>query len=201
MSHSNYGIKVMSLLLVVALILVGCRRSESQPTEPRRTVQDFSLGLVIGLIRVFVIPGILIGMFGLSIFLVMVAETDKYQATSSRFALALGLAGFVLVVILSRFTGFLVPQQPLNVFQHIWPYIIGGFITGVALIAAFHSFLKSRAISILILVLSCTSLSALYFYVFVNELRDALLVSTVSLLVGSLAYVVLFPKVIDDLSG
>ena len=204
--------RALSLLLFAALALTSCANGEpSAPPTPTPTpaptpppiqlppAGDVLAGLIGGTIRIAVVPAILIAMLLLSWRIVRLPSPSTDQRVSKVYALWLGFGVFVLVVILNLYTDFFVPQRPLEAFQRAWLYAVGGFIAGVALLAAVHSFLETRAISILILVLSSASSSAIYFYVLVDGLREAILISTVSLLVGSLAYVVMFPGAVRSL--
>lgn len=153
------------------------------------------------MIRFLVIPSILGGMVWLGWHIVQLPAHSEDQKISKTYAFWLGWVIFVLIVTLSLFSRFFTPEHSINAFGRVWFYVAIGFVAGFAIVAAVHSFLEIRAISALVLILTSSGSIALYFYIFVNTLRDAILLLAVSSLGGALAYVVFFPNVVISLRG
>jgi hypothetical protein len=151
------------------------------------------------LIRVLVIPSILLTVFGLSYKFAYSSSETAEQRVSKMMAFYLGLGIFTLVVILNLSAKLFVPTEPVRMFAGAFGYVIVGSVIGLLLMALVHSLVKTRAISLFVAILASTSLSTLYLYAFWKELRDPITLLSVSLLVGALIYIVLFPDVLRSI--
>lgn len=190
---------LFSIILLVTLLSTSC--ADQDITQPKLTFAKVLLNTLSWIIRFLVVPAILGITVYVSKYIAWLPSENEYQRISKTYAFWLGCVIFVLVVGLNIFTGFLIPDQPVDAFRVALLFVTGGFIVGAAMMAAVHSFIKTRAISIFVLILSSSGLSTMYFYLFVERLRDAILLLAVSMLIGSLAYVVLFPSVVKSFDG
>jgi hypothetical protein len=172
-------------------------------------VSSTVLFLVVLVIRVFVIPFILLAILRLAWVIAHAPSSDKNQEVSKRLAFWLGFAIFVLVVVVSLSTGFLtrsgtdlfsglVSQNPLSD-DVLLSHIALGVILGAAIMAGVHLLIRLRAISIFVALLATTSLAGLYYYILGDQLRDPILVVTISMLIGALAYAMFFPESLTNL--
>lgn len=164
--------------------------SVSLPSTP------FALRLINQIIVWVVVPCILLLLFTVSYVLGVESRAiDEEDRVSRLMGFFLGLAVFVMLVILNLTTNLLIPVQGLDAFARPLQFIITALVAGFATIAAIHLLSATRAGSVIVSILASTSLSALYFYFLTDELRSGILLSAVSFLVGALFYAVLFPGV------
>lgn len=148
------------------------------------------------LITVFVVPAILLMLLYLAIQIALVRGSEL-STTSRSLALLFGFGIFVLFVVLNL-NSDLLPSSKLASYSRAINdpplYIIGGFIIGLIIMALIDLLITARAVAFLIIVLTSTSLIALYLYIFIADSRSPLLQSTVSLLLGVLLYGVVRPR-------
>lgn len=153
-----------------------------------------------GIFVVLVIPGVLLLLFSLSLILAGKAESDHPDRRVRRImSLWLGIAVFALLVILNLFTDAFVPREPLHISEAPWGHVAVAVSAGAVLLAAIHELRKSSLMAILIAVLSAGSLTTLYFYIFIEKLREPVVIYAPSIVVGALAYVAFMPAPAKDL--
>ena len=210
MRRKSLELSLLSLILA-ATVLTGCFGSETPTPRPTPTptpgptfFENISRAVesipefVREAIRTLAILGILGEMFLLSRQIASLPVKPETQKVSKYYAIYLGVAVSLLVVILDI---VLAPiQSPDDSSTSVWLYIISGLATGVGLMLGIDRFLRTRVVSIFVFILSSTSLSGLYLYFFAQVFKTEILVLSTSVLVGALAYVVFWnPGVIKSL--
>lgn len=163
-------------------------------------MSDFILAIVRFLIEWLLIPGILLCELLLAYYIARAETPDDNQRISKAMAFYLGLAIFVLAVVLNLFNHFpFVYRVNAIILGNPVVLIVFGVLIGAALLAIIHFFLETRAISMLTTIMASTSLISLYFYILVEALRGPVLTVAVSVLIGALVYVVFAPDSIKSL--
>jgi hypothetical protein len=159
----------------------------------------FFLTVISLLVSVIVVPAILLAMLLLGYHIAFLPSPNPDQRVSSIMAFWLGIAIFGVIVILNIWGGFFVPATPLSAFDRYWLWVPLGTLSAFILIGAVDSFLQTRARAILVVLLSASSLVSLYFYAFVERLRDPIVLLAGGVLLGALLYTVLFPRIVREL--
>ncbi len=127
------------------------------------------------------------------------AANGKEIKTSAKAGLWAGLIIFVIYVVSqlgvirnSRFDFYELPGLLLG------PIAIG-VIVGFLFLWLVRIMLPTRLLGLLTLVLSATSTSALFSYLFINYLRIIVLYSMLGIALGILLHIVLFPATVRDI--
>jgi len=154
---------------------------------------------VIQFVRFFLVPLFLLIITGRAWALANVESSSPSNPRKNAFWL--GCAIFILIVIVNlitqppAFTNLGIGINILSISSGVIALnIIIGIVLGFAGLAIIRLFDESVAASIVITVMAGASLSALYYFFFVQSATIPLLLITPSLIIGALAYTVFFPK-------
>jgi hypothetical protein len=156
------------------------------------------LGIIGFLLQVVLVPAILLGLLALGIQLATSPSAQPLDRIRKFMAVWLGFSVFILIMMLHVFK-LLAPNGDSLMNNNVILFIGLGLIIGPGLLALLDSLLRTTAVPMFVAILIATSLTTLYFYAFVDIYRIPIVMTTISMLVGSLAYVVLFPKIVQDL--
>lgn len=155
---------------------------------------DIVLAIVAGLIRVIIIPAILLGLLILSWRVSRTPADHPHAHTSNVLALWLGLVLFVITVTLDITSGFLGPSDRVDAYSQPLLYIILGCAIGMLLMGLVDRFASTRGAPVFVTAISASSLISLYAYLFIDYLRQPLVLLALSILAGCLVYAVFFPE-------
>ena len=160
----------------------------NEPLMNPNTVQTI-LGSVVQWI---VVPLILFLLFIIAKRLAKSA-TDQDLRASAWAGFWAGLVIFVIVVV-SQLDNIYARKMNLEELSgiKIIPLALG-FIIGFVILLALRRAAPTRLIGLITLLLSSTSTSALFSYIFLTQTRTSLLYSTLGLAVGVLIHITLFP--------
>lgn len=161
------------------------------PVEPP-VIADM-VRIVLGvIIKWLIVPLILLSLLNMAKRLAnsAVGEDLKVSAWAGFWA---GLVIFVILVI-SLLSQIYVPTMRIEDLPGIkvLPLLIG-FISGFAILLAFRCAAPTRLIGFITLLLTATSSSALFSYIFLAHLHAPILYLTLGLAVGVLVHIVMFP--------
>ena len=151
------------------------------------------------ILSVLIIPGIHIMLFLLAVHLEMMPGNTVEDKISKIIAIWLGICGFLLVMTLHVFSGSFAPSAPIKVLEAPWAHVAAGVSIGLVLIASVHSLIRTRVVPVLVSILSFTSLSSLYFYIFVSQRREPIVLYSPCVLVGVLLYLMFVPSALADI--
>lgn len=161
------------------------------PTEPP-VIADM-VRIVLGvIIKWLIVPLILLSLLNMAKRLAnsAVGEDLKVSAWAGFWA---GLVIFVILVI-SLLSQIYMPTMRIEDLPgiRILPLLIG-FFSGFVILLAFHFAAPTRLVGLITLLLSATSSSALFSYIFLAHLHAPILYLTLGLAVGVLVHIVMYP--------
>jgi hypothetical protein len=158
---------------------------------------------VIGfIIAAILVPGVLLVIFLQTLRLAASRSGPAARQVRKWLALLLGLSIFALLVTLHIFGKLFVPTKGTDTFESLWVFVLAGFITGMLLLIFIHIYstnAKEILEPIFIALLSATTLSSLYLYLFIDAYRGAILATTLGMIVGALLYAIFDPIVVEAL--
>jgi hypothetical protein len=178
-------------LLLVALLIGGLVAAGRFDVD----VSGGVLRVIDAAFRWVLVPATLIGQLAFAYWLVRRPGATDDETISKWMALMLGSAIFVIVIVLNRRSEMFTPGTPLDAFDSPWRYGLLGGVAGIALMVFVDTALASRTISIFIAIVTSASLCALYFYFFIEQLQDPILLVSLSMLAVVIAYVMMLPRV------
>jgi hypothetical protein len=155
------------------------------------------------IVQILIVPFALISIIAFAWRVSNTSDPDPEMNTSRKLAFLLGVVLTIILIVLDIFTDAFKRSTlvPINAYNNPWPYIVIGFLIGAVYMAAMHLLLNVKAMSLFIVILTTTSLSALYFYAFASQVRSPILIATLCWLAGILTYAVVVPKSVSTLLG
>ncbi|MCS6847400.1 MAG: hypothetical protein RMN52_06770 [Anaerolineae bacterium] len=146
-----------------------------------------------------VVPCIMIALFIYARAIVR-ALSERESKTSANAGFWAGLIILAIFVIsqLDAIRNFQFSHDELQELL-VLPMMLGA-IVGFVFMHLVRLVIPTRLVGLLTLVLSATSSSALFSYVFMNNLRVILLHGTLGIALGSLLYIVLFPAAMRSIN-
>ncbi len=134
-----------------------------------------------------ILPIILIGLFLYGVVIWhQVSDTDLKAAAGAGFWA--GLVLFVIFVV-SQLTEIRNPQFDLKGAIIFNPFLIGlGVVSGFGMMFGIRYSVPTRAVGAVVLLLTASSLTALYGYVFIESIRGLVLLLALGVALGTLLY-------------
>jgi hypothetical protein len=162
-------------------------------TDPTQIIS----AVILFIVQWIFAPLILVGMLVIAVRMTIAPSPDRSQEISKRLAFGLGLALFLLAIIINNTVTF-APSFPQSTIQATLVYVCIGAVFGFLMMGTIHLLAKTRAISLFIILLTGMSLIGLYYYVVINQSRGPILTIIIGLLVGGLAYGVFNPGLFKE---
>lgn len=147
-----------------------------------------------------VVPGMVLLTFFFATYLALRDEGQADLMVSKKAGLSLGVVLAVGVILLNVYDGWFQPRQSIDASSIGWMIVVAGAVSGFIVIGVVRALKHSSSVSIIIAILASGSLWALYALAAIAEWRTVVMLATIGSLVGSLLYVMLFPRVIKDLT-
>jgi hypothetical protein len=139
-----------------------------------------------------IVPGIMLGVLFFNIIIVARTPQDE-RKISARAGFWAGLVLFVVYVISQLDT----LREPAFTFGLLPRFSIlaalDGFVIGFMFLWGVRFLVPTRMVGLISLILSATSTSALYSYVFIESLRGTVLFLSLGVAFGALLHIVFFP--------